>query len=174
MAQTVDLPAERWRADFPALIERHQAMVFGIAVHFLRNRTQAEDIAQDVFLELYKNAGRIESDSHAVHWLRKVTARKCIDHIRWRRLRPWHGLDEIAEPAAPGGQKDLLLSRGLQRMVASLPGRMRMAVVLRFQEDLAPAEIAAVMDTTTASAKSMVHRGLELLREKMQRAGVGG
>jgi RNA polymerase sigma-70 factor, ECF subfamily len=173
MAQSGSRPMERWQADFATLIEQHQSMVFGIAVNYLRNRTQAEDIAQDVFLELHRNMERIESDSHLVFWLRKVTARKCIDHIRWWKLRRWQGLDDAPEPVAPEQPKDLLQSRALQQMVASLPGRMRMAVVLRYQEEMSPAEIAEAMQTTTASVKSMVHRGLELLREKMHRAGSG-
>lgn len=163
-----------WRQNFASLVDEHQAMVYGIALHSLRDPATAEDIAQDVFLELYKNLHRVESEDHLRFWLRRVTARKCIDHVRWRRLRPKHGLDDVPEPASHDRPQDPLLSESLSQLVASLPDRMRMAVILRYQEDLGPEEIARVLETSTASAKSLVHRGLELLREKSRRAGLGG
>jgi RNA polymerase sigma-70 factor, ECF subfamily len=61
------------------------------------------------------------------------------------------------------------MSRQLEQMVSSLPARMRMAVVLRYQEEMEPAEIAEVMAIPVASVKSTLHRGLELLRAKVRR-----
>ena len=155
---------------FAQLVDEHQAMVFSIGCHFLRDDSLAEDIAQDVFLELYRNLDRIESGAHRVHWLRQVTVRKCIDHIRRQRLRPRVGLEDAPEPATFERHSDPFLSRQLDQMVGSLPGRMRMAVVLRYQEDMEPADIARVMEMPVASVKSVLHRGLELLRAKVRRS----
>jgi len=158
------------REAFAGLVGEHQSMVFSIGCHFLRNDSLAEDIAQEVFLELYRNLGRIESGPHLVHWLRQVTVRKCIDHTRRQRLRPRVGLEDAPEPVTMERTQDPFLSRQLEQMVASLPGRMRMAVVLRYQEEMEPAEIAKVMEMPVASVKSVLHRGLELLRAKVRRS----
>ena len=168
-----DSPVIRARAGdrdaFAQLVEEHQSMVFSIGCHFLRDDTLAEDIAQEVFLELYRNLQRIESGDHLVHWLRQVTSRKCIDHIRRQRLRPRVGLEDAPEPATLAVATDPFQTRRLDQMVASLPGKMRMAGVLRYQEEMEPAQIAKVLEMPLASVKSVLHRGLELLRSKVRR-----
>lgn len=171
MAATVlTMPRADAKDDFARIVAEHESMVFSIGCHFLRDDSLAEDIAQEVFLELYRNLDRIESDAHRVHWLRQVTARKCIDYIRRQRLRPRVGLESAPEPVHRERAADPFLSRQLGQMIASLPARMRMAVVLRYQEEMEPAEIASVMDIPVASVKSTLHRGLELLRSKVRRS----
>lgn len=158
------------RQAFGGLVAEHQSMVFGIACHFLRDGSLAEDVAQEVFLELYRNLDRIVSDGHLVSWLRQVTSRKCIDQARRQRVRPRVGLEDAPEPVAIDRFADPLADRILDRLIAALPGKMRMVVVLRYQEDLEPAEIAEATGLPVASVKSLLHRGLGLLRSKMKRA----
>jgi RNA polymerase sigma-70 factor (ECF subfamily) len=80
-------------------------------------------------------------------------------------------LDSVPEPAAPETRSDTLLSEALRKLVASLPGSQRAVVVLRFQEELEPAAIAEVLGIPVNTVKSLLHRSLALLREKMERAG---
>ena len=122
--------------DFAEIVRAHQGMIFSLAYHFLRDRGLAEEMAQEVFLELHRHLGSIESSSHLVFWLRKVASRKCIDQNRRRSFWPKFRLDEIPEPAAKTRETDTLLSGALGRLVASLPEKPRMVVVLRYQEDL--------------------------------------
>ena len=70
---------------FAALVREHQAMVFGLAYHFLQSRAQAEELAQDVFLALHQNLSRVESARHLVFWLGRVTSNRCIDAGRSAR-----------------------------------------------------------------------------------------
>jgi RNA polymerase sigma factor (sigma-70 family) len=72
---------------FVEAVEAHKAMVYSIAWHFLRDRAVAEELAQDVFLELHRNWSSIKSAQHIVFWLRKVTSRRSIDVLRQRRTR---------------------------------------------------------------------------------------
>src|SRR5437867_3706715 len=127
---------------FAAIVRQHQSMVFSIAYHFLRNCALAEELAQEVFLELHRSHTAIESPAHLVYWLRKVASRRCIDQVRRRSFWPKFRLDEVPEPAAETRETDPMLSRALGRLVASLPEKPRMVLILRFQEDLDPAEIA--------------------------------
>jgi RNA polymerase sigma-70 factor (ECF subfamily) len=165
---------------FTAAVRQHQGMVFSIAYNFLRDRPAADDLAQEVFLHLHKNINAIQSPSHLLYWLRKVTTHRCIDQARRRKLRSGVSLTEYLEhapePAAADHSSDPLLATTLQRLVARLPERARMIVILRFQEDLEPTEIAETLNIPLGTVKSNLHRSLALLRGKLERErkGVAG
>lgn len=153
---------------FAALVRRHQRMVFSVALHFFPDRTLAEDLSQEVFVQLYQNLGSIESDSHLVFWLRQVTARKCIDHARWQEKRRHLSLEEVAERGSAPASRDVLEMDRLRRLVAGLPPKFRAVVVLRYQEELTPTEIAQVLGWPVNSVKSRLHRALKMLRERLE------
>src|SRR5271157_4471751 len=96
--------------DFSELVRLHQGTVFSIALHYLRDRATAEEVAQEVFLGLHKNLNRIESPSHAAAWLRKVAVQRSIDEGRRRSRRPQVALEDVAEPAAGIKPGDPMLS----------------------------------------------------------------
>ena len=151
---------------FAAVIGEHESMVFSIAWHFFADRHRSEEIAQDVFLQLYRHLDRIESRAHLVFWLRQVTSRRCIDEVR--RAGPRRvSLDDAPDvPVAPSAA-DPLASRRLRELVAQLPERQRLMVTLRYQEDLDPAEISRVIGMPVNTIKSHLHRALLALRKKM-------
>lgn len=148
-------------------------MVYSIAWRFLRDRGLAEEVAQEVFLSLHRNLRRIESPAHALSWLRKVAAQRAIDEGRKRLRRPGIALELVAEPAAGGAARDVMLGETLRRLVATLPEAPRMVMVLRYQEDLDPSEIAETLSMPVSTVKSHLQRSLALLREKLERRGVG-
>jgi RNA polymerase sigma-70 factor (ECF subfamily) len=154
---------------FGELVEVHQAKVFSLAYHFLRDRGVAEELAQEVFLELYRSLQAIKSPAHLTFWLRKVTTHRAIDQVRRSRVRPQVSLDEVPEPAQPAFDQDLLLSETLRRLVGTLPEKARMVVILRYQEDLDPGEIAQLLDMPVNTVKSHLQRSLAILRKKMAR-----
>jgi RNA polymerase sigma-70 factor (ECF subfamily) len=154
---------------FAELVREHQGMVFSIAYHYLQDRALAEDLAQEVFLELYQGLGRIQSAAHLTFWLRRVTANRCIDHGRKKLRRREQALEDAPEPAASDPPADPLLLGQLQQSLASLPERQRMVVILRFQEGLGPAEIAEALEMPVNTVKSTLHRSLEELRRGLTR-----
>ena len=159
--------------DFETLVRRHQAMVFSIAYHFLQDRPAAEELAQDVFMQLHRHLDALQSADHVTFWLRRVTTHRCIDYSRRRRFR-FLRLDSVPEPAAEVTPPDPLLSKRLRALVAGLPAPARMAVVLRYQEDLTPEEIARVLDRPVATVKSQLQRSLRTLRERLQKVVPNG
>jgi RNA polymerase sigma-70 factor (ECF subfamily) len=159
--------------DFAELVRQHQGTVFSIALHYLRDRATAEEVAQEVFLGLHRNMGRIESPSHAAAWLRKVAVQRSIDEGRRRSRRPQVALEDVAEPAAGIKPGDPMLTELLRKLVATLPEAPRMAMVLRYQEDLDPAEIAAALAIPVATVKSHLQRSLAVLRRKLAGCGMG-
>jgi RNA polymerase sigma-70 factor, ECF subfamily len=147
-------------------------MVFSIGWHFLRDRSAAEELAQDAFLQLHRNLGSIESPAHLTNWLRRVMTQRCIDYSRRARLRPRVGLDDAPEPSVAAAPPDPYLTSILDRQIARLPERSRMIVVLRFQEEMEPAEIAETMGIPVGTVKSNLHRALALMRGRMEKARV--
>lgn len=165
--------AEQTGFDFGGLVREHQSMVFSLSYHFLHDRELAEEVAQEVFFTLHRHMADIKSAEHAAFWLRKVTAQRSIDATRRRNRRPQIPLEEVAEPAARAAAHDPMLRDVLRRLVATLPETPRMVTILRYQEDLDPAEIAEVLDMPIGTVKSHLQRSLALLRQKLQRRGVG-
>lgn len=157
------------QAAFAALVREHQAMVFSVARNFLRDRNIAEEVAQDVFLHLYRHLAVIESPEHLKYWLRKVTGHRCIDYARRNKMQTveWEG---VSEPAAPVKSADLLLEQTLRRFVATLPEMPRLIVTLRYQEDMDPTEIAQALEMPLNTVKSHLRRSLAMLREKVGRS----
>lgn len=150
----------------------HQSMVFSIALHSLRDRALAEDIAQEAFLRLSTRLHTLHSREHLVNWLRRVTTRLCIDEIRRHPAGTTLSLEGQAEPASECSQTDPLLSEHLRRMVAGLPRQSRLAIILRYQEDLEPREIAGILEESVNTIKSRLQRGLAMLRAGLEQTGV--
>lgn len=155
--------------DFPTLLRRHQRMVFSIALHIVRDRMAAEEIAQDVFLKLHQCFLSMKSAAHIEFWLRRVTVHRAIDYARKHRSDPNVTLDELQLSATETPETDPLLARRLQTLVASLPEKARAVVVLRYQEDLMPEEIAKLLGMPIGTVKSHLQRSLAMLREKLGR-----
>jgi RNA polymerase sigma-70 factor (ECF subfamily) len=139
-------------------------MVFSIAYHFLHDRAAAEEVAQDVFLKLHSHFCELDPEQ-LVFWLRRVTVNRCIDEARRRNRRaevPIEAADALLSCAERDGSGD----EQLRRRVASLPGKQRLMIILRYQEDLEPMEIAKVLGVSVNTVKSQLQRALILLRQK--------
>jgi RNA polymerase sigma-70 factor (ECF subfamily) len=152
---------------FASLIRRYQNMVFSIALHTLGSRAAAEDLAQEVFFELYRSLGRIESDAHLVSWLRRVASHRCIDELRRRGHRPEVATDTLPEAASQPQVRDVFRADRLRALVAELPARARLVVVLRYQEDMEPTEIAGALRMPLNTVKSHLRRSLASLRSRL-------
>jgi RNA polymerase sigma-70 factor, ECF subfamily len=156
-------------AAFAGIVREQQSLVFSIAFHFSRNSALAEEIAQDIFLHLYRNLAKIESAAHLVYWLRRSTTNRCIDQSRKLSYRIEVPLEGLSEPAAGDETRDEFLSESLRKHVSALPEWQRAVVVLRFQEDMDAADIAEMLRIPLNTVKSRLHRAMETLRERMER-----
>jgi RNA polymerase sigma-70 factor, ECF subfamily len=158
-----------WCPDFEQLVDEHQSMVFSMAWRMTGDRELAEELAQDVLLELHRHLHKLRSADHARFWLRQVTLHRSADALRrkranaasldpdvWVELEERHGLVEMDEETS--------LSVRIEELLATLPESQRAALILRYQEDLTPEEIASTMKAPVATVKSHLQRGLKLLR----------
>src|SRR5262249_53583185 len=130
-----------------------------------------EDLAQEVFMQLHRRIAVIESDAHLLFWLRKVTTNLAIDRLRQdRKHRVLQALDDdIVDEAL---ERDPLLTRRLRTLIASLPPAPRAVVLLRFQEDMDPTEIAEALSMSINTVKSHLRRSMATLRDGL--SGVSG
>jgi RNA polymerase sigma-70 factor (ECF subfamily) len=153
---------------FELVVREHSSLVFSIAYHFLANAALAEEIAQDIFLDLYRNLHKLESPAHLLAWLRRSTANRCIDTSRKSSYRSEVQLADTFHPASAGTDADPMLQESLRKQVASLPEWQRAVVILRYQEDLDPGEISEILKIPVNTVKSRLHRAVETLRERLQ------
>ncbi len=167
-AGILDRAAQGEADAFAELVRRHQRLVFSVAWHFFNDRMRAEDLAQEVFLQLFQKLRDIQSESHLVFWLRQVTIRKCIDHTRRLQRHREVALESVVSPDVEMPGPDSLEREQLRRLVAALPVKLRAVVTLRYQEDMPPGEIANLLGCPVNSVKSRLQRALALLRERME------
>ncbi len=152
---------------FAQLVSQHESMVFSLVYHFFGDRSRTEELAQDVFLQLYRNLETIESESHLLFWLRQVATRRCIDVTRRSRFRVV-SLDDAAEVPAKQHLADPLFDRRLRKLVEELPEAQKAVLTLRYQEDLDPSEICRIVGMPVNTVKSHLHRALQALRRKLE------
>jgi RNA polymerase sigma-70 factor, ECF subfamily len=167
--------AHDWQPDFEQLpkfeklVDEHQSMVFSLALRMTGDRGLAEEIAQDVFVELDRNLSKLANADHVRFWLRRVAMNRSTDALRRQRVRGidlWVEMEDVH--GVPAEDRASPLSARLEQLLATLSEPQRAALVLRYQEDLTPKEIAATMQTPLATVKSHLQRGLKLLRAKAQ------
>ena len=146
-------------------------MVFSLAWRMTGDHGLAEELAQDVLLELDRHLGTMKSPEHVRYWLRQVTLHRVADALRKRRTKAadldgdlWVELEE--RHGLVDSRDDSALAARIEELLASLPEAQRSALVLRYQEELTPEEIAAMLKSPLATVKSQLQRGLKLLRAR--------
>jgi RNA polymerase sigma-70 factor (ECF subfamily) len=169
-------------AHFEAFMRSYQNMVYSTAVRLLGNETDAEDIAQTVFLRAYQHFDEIRHSPTAGGWLKTVATNLCLNHLsryraRWRffsEMRREDDADDAPEVefAAPDTLEQGLDSadqrRVLEEALHKLPPAQRVPLVLFHFENKSYEEIAAQLKVTLAKVKTDIHRGREALKRKLR------
>ena len=152
---------------FAALVRRHQRLVYSLALRMLSDRHKAEDLAQEVFLQLYRSLASVESDAHLAFWLRRVTINRSIDRLRREPSYEVASLEEGVTLESEACNGDPLWQRRLCELIGQLPPASRAVLLLRYQEDLDPIEIARSLSMSINTVKSHLKRSLATLRERV-------
>ena len=157
------------KTDFESVVREHQGMVYSIACNFFYNAAIAEEIAQDVFVQLYESHLSVQTGSHCVAWLRRSTVHRCIDTLRRPSFRNEVQVDVLPEIPVDVPETDPLLQERLRRLIASLPETPRAVLVLRFGEDMDAEEIGRTLQMPVRTVWSHLQRATALIREKAAR-----
>lgn len=151
---------------FAEIVRRHQQSAWKIAYRFLGEHHEAEDLVQEAFLKILDAAPRYRPTASFSTYLYCVVSRLCFD--RSKKYRPQYSdeLPEVPDPAPNAAE--LVVGRERRRAVRSaldaLPAKQRMAIVLRYYEELGYAEIAQALATTEKAVERLLARGREGLR----------
>jgi len=159
---------------FRRFVERHQNLVIGTVARMI-GTADAEDIAQQVFLNVWKSAPRWRPEAKVTTWLMTITRRLVFNEARRRsrtRIVPRQSEEESPEypDTKPSPDREILereMHAAIEAAMESLPERERMVVVLRRHEAMPYEEIAAILGTTVPSVKSLLFRARNTLREKL-------
>jgi RNA polymerase sigma-70 factor (family 1) len=157
---------------FRLLVEAHQARVIGTISKMLGSDTEAEDLAQQVFIRVWKSAQRYTPKAKFTTWLFRITRNLVFNEMRRRKhfAEPTDDLSEPAERTAHEPDQALLeeeLQSAIQAAINQLPESQRMAIILRRYEEMPYEEIARVMRTTVPAVKSILFRARAELRERL-------
>jgi RNA polymerase sigma-70 factor (ECF subfamily) len=164
---------------FERLVERHQALVAGTIGRMLGNNSDVEDIAQQVFVRVWKSANRYVPRAKFTTWLLKITRNLVFNELRRRKRHALTPLqsepdgDEMQLKDTHGQTPDASLLEGelqgaIETAIAALPETQRMAVILRRYEELSYDEIADVLDQSVPAVKSLLFRARTELRERLR------
>jgi len=168
---------------FQELIEAHQGRVIGTVTKMLGDESEAEDIAQQVFIRVWRSAPRYEPTAKFTTWLYTITRNLVFNELRRRKRHGTESLTEpnreedrqplqLADPASKAPDTSVLdseMQEAIQRAIEELPEVQRMAVVLRRYEDVSYEEIGTILNLSVPAVKSVLFRARTELREKRMR-----
>ena len=177
------LMAEVARGDtvaFERLVERHQSLVIGTVGRMLGNNSDVEDVAQQVFIRVWKGAPRYRPTAKFTTWLLTITRNLVFNEARRRKRHPGNILDvhegeealALTDSVRHLPDEELLeaeLQRTIESAIRALPEKQRMAVVLRRYESKSYEEIGEVLGLTVPAVKSLLFRARTELRAALRR-----
>ena len=167
---------------FRLLVEKHQRMVVNTCFGIVHNTADAEDLAQDVFLEVFRMADKFRGEARLSTWLYRIATNRSLNFIRdTKRKRFFQSIEEAfsggknrnreisehltdqADHGITGQQRSEMLHRAIDR----LPEKQRVAFVLNKYEELSYQQIAEIMEISLASVESLIHRAKKNLQEQL-------
>ena len=169
-------------AAFETLVEKYKQPVFHLLYRNLQDAAEAEDLAQNVFLQVYKAASRYRVTAKFSTWLFTIARNLCLNEIRRRSRHPAESLDHALtdDEHAPRQHEDvktvlphdLVLRRELEakveQAIAALPEKQRTALLLCREEELSYEDIAKVIGCSLSATKSLIHRARETLKQQLK------
>jgi len=170
-------------AAFTELVEKYKQPVMNLAYRTLRDMTEAEDLAQNVFVQVYKSAARYKSTAKFSTWLFTIARNLCLNEIRRRSRHPAESLDathpeqddqplqQYEDKKTFSPPESLLqgeLARQIDGALADLQENQRSAILLCRQDELSYEEIAEALGCSVSATKSLIHRGRETLKQRLK------
>jgi RNA polymerase sigma-70 factor (ECF subfamily) len=171
------------RDAFENLVEKYKQPVMNLVYRTLPDATEAEDLAQHVFLQVFKSAHRYEVSAKFTTWLFTIARNLCLNEIRRRSRHPADSLDEtfadgddqpIRQPedvktfSPPETLLQGELEEKIDQALAALPEKQRTAILMCRGDEFSYEDIAKVLECSVSATKSLIHRGRETLKQKLK------
>jgi RNA polymerase sigma-70 factor, ECF subfamily len=170
-------------AALASLVDKYKGPVINLAWRMLQDATEAEDMAQNVFVQVYRSAHRYRISSKFSTWLFTIARNLCLNELRRRNRHraqsleaaglsePDHPPLQVEDPKLMGPGENLLqneLSAKVEEALAALPENQRTAILLCRQEELSYEDIAEVLGVSVSAVKSLIFRGRETLKSRLK------
>ncbi len=166
---------------FRSLVTEHQEMVINTCYRFVLNREDAEDLAQDVFVEVHRSLDQFREESKLSTWIYRIAVTKSLDHLRrmkrkkrFSSLKRIIGVDDPAEnlPSSSTNNPEHTLAEKeslgiLQSALNALPDNQKAAFLLSKQDGYSNSEIADILQTSVSAVESLIHRAKKNLHDKL-------
>jgi RNA polymerase sigma factor, sigma-70 family len=167
---------------FKSLVATYQDMVFNTALGIVQNAEDAEDVAQEVFIQVFRSIDQFKGDARLSTWIYRITTTKALDHIRSRRRKKrfafitslFSANDELVHEPIDFQHPGVALDRKEQaallfRMIEQLPENQKVAFTLHKTEGLSYQEIAEVMELSVSAVESLLFRARQNLRKLLEK-----
>jgi RNA polymerase sigma-70 factor (ECF subfamily) len=169
-AALVAAAADGDAAAFRSLVDRHLSSALGVARRMLRDDAEAEDVAQEALLRLWRSAEGLEVGAYGLRpWLRRVVSNLCVDRMRsTRRLSVVEEVPERSEPASQQAEMEAQdVSARVDAALKELPDRQRMALTLFHYEGLSQIEVGKIMEISDEAVESLLARARRSLKRAL-------
>ncbi len=167
---------------FQALVEQHRSMVYRVAYQFAGNHYDAEDIAQDVFIKVYRSLDRFRRDAQLTSWMYRIVMNACIDHRRRHRPGVAVPFGEEAEQRIlntpedrPGPEERAYageLGQAIEGEIGRLPPGQRVVFIMRHHQGKKLCEIAEALGLAEGTVKRQLHAAVHRLRQALAQANI--
>jgi len=169
---------------FRLLVQNHQSRIFSLALRLVRNRAEAEDMAQEAFIRIYRGLPSFRGDSAFTTWMTRVALNTFHRHLS-RLPRPAESIDAVADEDRPpvelpdtaegpeAGAASAQQARRVRRLVAQLPSPFRETLTIFYLQERSVEEAAKALNVSTGTLKSRLFRGREMLLRLWQEAAGG-
>lgn len=152
---------------FAMLVRRHRGRVFRLAARFARDDHELDDIAQEVFIKVFRHLGTFRADAPIEHWLARIATRTCYDHLRRRRHAdvPFEDIEvSVKDDLAPARAKDIL-----DAALVQLSADERLVITLLELEEKSVREIAELTGWSEGNVKVRVFRARQKLKAVLEK-----
>lgn len=166
---------------FKLLVETYKEKVLNTCYHFLHNELDAEDLAQEVFIEVFRSIGHFRQDAELSTWIYRIAVNKSLDFVRKKKRKKRFAYvmslagfgdveKELPLPAPSNPQADLEQKERIEilnQAIDSLPENQKVAITLSKYEGFSNKEIAEIMNTSVSAVESLIHRAKNNLHKKL-------
>ena len=173
------------REAYNTLFKNYEAYIYTICYRYTNSQEDALDLLQDVFIKIYQSIGKFEEGRPLLPWIKRITVNTCLNHVRSHKmplLSLQQSIDEdentlenmIADDTDVATTVVLADTKAvLQQTIAGLPAEMKLAIILRHVDGMSYQEIGKTMSAPVGTIKTYLHRGRNILREKLKQYGIG-
>lgn len=182
--QLISALKEGDQCSFRIIVDEYQKMVLNCCYRFVLNKETAEDLTQDVFIEVYRSIASFKNESKLSTWIYRIAVSKSLDHLKSMKRKKRFALikslsedednpsnfEQIADSESPGPQKTLENEDRIKILadaVAKLPANQKIAFSLSKFDEMPYREIADVLDVSVSSVESLIHRAKASLKKKL-------